>query len=84
MKLKGSTTKKPKTQLRFQELLGDYSVIDLANAIGVVYTQLYAYKKEGANPTLLALEQIAEGLSKLHGKKIRISDLIAEPKKART
>ncbi len=61
-----------------EELLGEDSVTDLANQIGVVYTQLYAYKKSGANPTLLALEQIAEGLSKLHGKKIRIRDLISE------
>ena len=43
------------------------------------YTRSYMRtKKSGANPTLLALEQIAEGLSKLHGKKIRIRDLISE------
>lgn len=78
MTSKKSVSKKPKAQLRLEELLGQYSVIDLANEIGVVYTQLYAYKKTGANPTLLALEQIAKGLSKLHGKKIRIRDLINE------
>lgn len=80
MKTRQPQDKRPKTQLRFEELLGDFSIIDLANQIGVVYTQLYAYKKSGANPTLLVLEQIAEGLSKLHGKKIRIRDLIDEPK----
>ena len=79
-KSKPEQIKKPQTQLRLNELLGDFSVIDLAKEIGVVYTQLYAYKKDGANPTLLALEQIAEGLSKLHGKKIRIRDLLIERK----
>lgn len=72
--------KKPRAQLKLDELLGGYSLIDLANQIGVVYTQLYAYKKSGANPTLLVLEQITDGLSKLHGKKIRIRDLIVESK----
>ena len=80
MKSKVSNDKKPKTQLRFEELLGEHSIIDLANEIGVVYTQLYAYKKEGANPTLLVLEQIAKGLTKLKGKKVLIRDLIVELK----
>lgn len=80
MKSKVTSDKKPRTQLRFEELLGEHSIIDLANEIGVVYTQLYAYKKEGANPTLLVLEQIANGLTKLKGKKILIRDLIVESK----
>lgn len=68
--------KKPKTKLRFNELLGDHSIVQLAQKMNVTYTQLYPYKKIGANPTLLALEELAIGLSALLGRKILIEDLI--------
>lgn len=68
--------KKPKTNLRFNELLGDHSIIALARHMGVTYTKLYPYKKDGANPTLLGLEELAKGFEKLLGRKITISDLI--------
>lgn len=77
-KLKKNT---PKTKLRFSELLGDLPIGKLADEIGVTYTQLYPYKKAGANPTLLALEKLAEGLSKLKNEPVTIVDLIEKPKK---
>lgn len=70
----------PKTKLRFSELLGDLSIGKLAKAIGVTYTQLYPYKKAGANPTLLVLEQLAEGLSKLKNEDVSVVDLIEQPR----
>lgn len=66
----------PKTKLRFTELLGDLSISELAKEIGVTYTQLYPYKKKGANPTLLALEQLADGLSKLRNESVSVFDLL--------
>lgn len=72
----------PKTKLRFSELLGDLSIVKLAKEIGITYTQLYPYKKAGANPTLLVLEQIAEGLSKLKNEDVEVVDLIDSPKKS--
>ncbi|WP_142699378.1 hypothetical protein [Bdellovibrio sp. ZAP7] len=69
----------PKTKLQFSELLGDLPIGKLAQEIGVTYTQLYPYKKAGANPTLLVLEQLAEGLSKLRNEKVSVIDLI-QPK----
>lgn len=71
----------PKTKLRFSELLGDLPIGKLAKEIGVTYTQLYPYKKAGANPTLLVLEQLAEGLSKLRNEDVTVTDLIEPPKK---
>lgn len=71
----------PKTKLRFSELLGDLSIVQLADEIGVTYTQLYPYKKDGANPTLLALEQLAAGLSRLKNEHVTIVDLIQKPKR---
>jgi len=70
----------PKTKLRFSELLGDLSIGRLAKEIGVTYTQLYPYKKDGANPTLFVLEQLAEGLSKLKNQDVSVIDLIESPK----
>lgn len=75
---KNGKRKSPKTRLRFAELLGDLRIGDLARKMGVTYTQLYPYKRPGANPTLLALEQIARGLSDLKGTKVSIKDLIDE------
>lgn len=69
----------PKTKLRFSELLGDLSIGKLAKEIGVTYTQLYPYKKHGANPTLLVLEQLADGLSKLRNQDVTVIDLIEPP-----
>jgi predicted transcriptional regulator len=71
----------PKTKLRFSKLLGDLSIGKLAKEIGVTYTQLYPYKKAGANPTLLVLEQLADGLSKLKNKDISVTDLIESKNK---
>jgi hypothetical protein len=84
MRNKSSSTikRKPKSKILLNELLEDYSVVDLAKVMNVVYTQLYPYKKPGANPTLLILEQLAEGLSRLHGKPISPLDLIEVPIKA--
>ena len=69
--------RRPKTKLKFKELLGEQSIVQLAKKMNITYTQLYPYKKHGANPTLLALEDLAEGLSKLLGKEIKIADLIS-------
>ncbi|MCO5113408.1 MAG: hypothetical protein M9899_04455 [Bdellovibrionaceae bacterium] len=69
----------PKTKFRFSELLGDTSILELADEMGVTYTQLYPYKKPGVNPTLLAMEQIAEALSRIRHEKITVIDLI-DPK----
>lgn len=66
----------PKTKLKFEELLGDRSISKLAKVMGVTYTQLYPYKKKGANPTLLALEQLANGLSELRNEEVSILDLL--------
>lgn len=66
----------PKTKLKFEELLGDLSISKLAKVMGVTYTQLYPYKKKGANPTLLALEQLANGLSELRNEDVSILDLL--------
>lgn len=73
----------PKTKLRFDELLEGYSITQLAREMDVTYTQLYPYRKSGANPTLLALENLALGFSKIRGEKISVVDLIdhEEPKK---
>jgi hypothetical protein len=75
--------KVPKTKLRFSELLGDLPIGKLAEEIGVTYTQLYPYKRVGANPTLLVLEQLADGLSKLKNENVSVSDLLQQPKKRR-
>ena len=69
---------KPVTRLRLDKLLGDHSVIELSKEMGVIYTQIYPYRRIGANPTLLILEKMAKGLSKLNGRKISISELIGE------
>lgn len=69
-------SKKPKTKLLFNELLGHHSILQLAKYMNVTYTKLYPYKKEGANPTLLGLEELAKGFSLLLGKEVRISDLV--------
>ena len=68
--------KKPKSKILFDEHLGAETMLALAKKMGITYTQLYPYRKSGVNPTLLALEQLAEGLSKLHGKVISPIDLI--------
>lgn len=70
----------PKTRLRFDELLEGHSITALAREMNVSYTQLYPYKKSGANPTLLALENLAKGLSKIRGEYLTVTDLIEEPK----
>ncbi|MGE4131415.1 MAG: hypothetical protein AB7F86_07235 [Bdellovibrionales bacterium] len=72
-------SRKPRTKLLFNELLGEQSIIQLANKMGVVYTSLYYYKEDGANPTLLGLEDLAKGLSKLTNKPVSILDLIKLP-----
>lgn len=68
--------KLPRTNLKFKELLDGYSISELANYMGVTYTQLYPYKKRGANPTLLVLEQLAVGLSELRKEQITVADLL--------
>ena len=73
-----SKPEQPRTRLLLDELLGEYSLVDLGREMGVVYTQLYAYRKAGANPTLLVLEKMAGALSRLRGKKITIMDLLKE------
>lgn len=85
MAKKATKRNSPKTKLRFVELLGDLSITALAKTMGVTYTQLYPYKKPGANPTLLFLEKMAKGLSELKGEPIYIADLIADgrPKERR-
>ncbi len=70
--------KKPKTHLRFNELLGEHSIVTLAKHMDVTYTKLYPYKKEGANPTLKGLEDLADGFGKLLGRTVLISELIDE------
>ena len=85
-KNKASIRKKPKrapkTKLRFKELLGKLSITELAAKMDVTYTQLYYYKQKGANPTLLALEELAAALSEMRNETISISDLIGEKPKA--
>ncbi len=71
--------KKPKSHLKVRELLGERSVSDLADVMGLkFYTQIYPYTRKGANPTLLMLEQLASGLSKLLGRKIKVTEIISE------
>lgn len=66
----------PKTKLRFSDYLDGVSITKLADEMGLTYTQLYPYKKKGANPTLLTLEQLAEALSRIRREKITVIDLI--------
>ncbi len=66
----------PKTKLRFKELLGKLSIVELASKMGVTYTQLYYYKKKGANPTLLVLEDLAAALSEMRNEQISVMDLL--------
>lgn len=67
----------PNTKLRFSEFLEGVSITKLANEMGLTYTQLYQYKKSGANPTLLTMEKLAEALSQIRQERITIIDLIA-------
>jgi hypothetical protein len=76
---KSPADKKPRTKLRVQELLGDRSAVDLADAMGLkFYTQVYKYTKDEANPTLLMMEQLADGFSKILRKRVKVGDLIKE------
>lgn len=78
---KSSKASSPKTRLLFDELLGNHSISSLAKEMNITYTQLYPYKKVGANPTLLALEKLADGLSKLKGETVSVHDLLENKKK---
>lgn len=69
---------KPRTRLRFNELMAGYTMRELAVKVGMEYTRLYPYTREGANPTLLILERLAVGISELTGKKVTARDLIAK------
>ena len=75
--------KKPKTKIKIVEHLGEFKLSDLARETGLLYPQLHRYNQTGANPTLLVLENIAEGLTKLCGKKFTVLDLLEtrKPKK---
>lgn len=68
--------KNPKTKLNLSKLLKGHKKTELALLIGVPYTQLYKYLEDGANPTLLMLERLAEGLSKLRNEKITLNELL--------
>jgi transcriptional regulator with XRE-family HTH domain len=75
--------KRPKTKLRFGELVSGLSMQALAKSLGVTYTQLYRYKKPGANPTLLVLEELASGLSELRGESLSVVDLLEQRSKSK-
>ena len=75
---KKADPEQPRTRLRLDEHLGGFSLVDLGREMGVVYTQLYPYRKPGANPTLLVLEKLVAGLSRLRGRKITVMDLLKE------
>lgn len=77
-------SKKPKTKLLFNELLGKHSIIKLAKFMNVTYTKLYPYKKEGANPTLHGLEELAKGFTLLLGREVTIADLLKVRSKDKT
>lgn len=72
---------KPKTKLRIKKLIKGQKITELAKAMGIPYTQVYKYLEDDVNPTLLILERFAEGLSKIHGKKIGLIDLLEIKKK---
>ncbi len=74
---------KPKTKILVKKYLGEYKLSDVCRVTGILYPQLHRYTKAGANPTLFVLEQIANGLSELRGKKISPSDLIDNKKSKR-
>ena len=44
--------------------------------MNITYTKLYPYNKKVANPTLLALEELDNGLTKLRGEPVEITDLL--------
>lgn len=67
---------KPKTKILVEKFLGEFKLSDVSRETGILYPQLHRYTKAGANPTLLVLEQIAMGLSKLRGEPISPCDLI--------
>lgn len=65
-----------KTKLRLKEYLADHKITVLATHMDMTYTQLYKYFKDDANPTLLMLDRLADGLSKLRGEEIHLIDLL--------
>lgn len=74
-----SSPRRPRTRLRIKQLLKGHSASDLADAMGIrFYTQVYRYLGSDVNPTLLALEEIADGLSQLLKRRISVSELLDE------
>ena len=79
MPTKNSSKARPCAKLRVKELLGEKTPLELSHAMGFkFYNQIYKYINEDANPTLSMLQQLADGLTKVLKKKVKISDLIAE------
>ncbi len=70
----------PKTKIRFKALMKGHKMQALAAQMGVTYTQLYYYRNAGANPTLLALEDLAAALTKLKKRRVTIFDIIGKPR----
>ncbi len=74
--MKRSNKKIPSTKLKLNKYLEGYKITELGNIMNIPYTQLYKYKSAGANPTLLMIERLAIGLSRLRGKKVTVYDLL--------
>lgn len=74
-----SKLKQPKTKIKkLSSLLEGKKITELALIMEIPYTQLYQLNKEGANPSILSLDNLALGLSKLHNKKVKFSELFVE------
>lgn len=72
----------PKTKIKdISTLLDGRKITELAHIMEIPYTQLYQFNREGANPSVLSLDNLAEGLCRLHGRKISILDLFDVPLK---
>lgn len=66
-----------RTKLKLQEHLEGYKITELARHMdNMTYTQLYKYLSDNSNPTLLMLDRLARGLTKLKGEEVTIVDLL--------
>lgn len=70
--------RRPKTRLVIDPYLQGHSIAELAQRMGIFYTQIYRYLKPGANPTLYFLEKLANGLSSLRNEKISVRDILKD------
>jgi hypothetical protein len=78
---RSKSKERPLTKLKVDQLLGERSKHELATAMGLkFYNQIYQYLGGEANPTLLMLEKLARGLTKVCGKRVSIAQILDEPR----